>query len=186
MKINRYNFAISLFLSAIVLLAAVVAPAQKTGGKNSFAHLRGNHARALRAWLKGKSYLRPAQESDCKNEYGLKAARQNDSDFHPYYAAYDFDKDSIADFAVALVDSRRPASGKFTLVVFKGAANNDFKPFYTREKIDLRQGGLWLNVLAEGVAELHAGEFETDDCFRLAWRGKKLVPVDCAAGEAEN
>lgn len=170
----------SLFL--IIFTFALSASAQTNGSKSAFAHLQKEHAAALQAWLKSKTNLRPAQVSDCKNKAGLKLMRESESKFHPYYAVYDFDKDGREDFAVVLFDSRQKLNARFTLLVFKGDAEGNFKTAYTLSKIDLRQGGLWLVILEESVTNLHIGEFETDNCGFLHWSNGKLVLRDCESG----
>lgn len=179
-----------IFFGSALLLAFVFvtnAAAQKTGTKNSFAHLKAEHAAAVKSYIGIKTNLRPAQVSDCKNKFGLDSLRQSaGKSAHPYYAAKDFNQDRITDFAVVLIDSNRQADARFTILIFNGAKNGGYKLAHTTPGADLRQGGIWTYGFGTDATKtsVTAGEYETDDCIWIEWDGKKYVVRDCA--EVEN
>jgi hypothetical protein len=165
-----------IFIIAAIFVMTVYAPAQS---KSSTAHLNSEHAKALQTWLKANSVYRPAQVTDCKNKFGLKSMRGDEAKFHPYYAVYDFDKDETKDFAVVVIEANRKPDFQYTLLIFKGDKQGIYKVAKTIDSIDLRQGGIWLNIMEEGVTGLYIGEFETDNCSYMSWSNKKLVLRDC-------
>ncbi|HEY0051684.1 MAG TPA: hypothetical protein VGB68_20470 [Pyrinomonadaceae bacterium] len=178
---NNSNQTARLCRSIIFTVAAIFALTFCAAAQNktSTAHLEKEHAQALRIWLRANPQYRAAQASDCKNEFGLKSMRGDDAKFHPYYAVYDFDKDGSKDFGVVVIDAKRKLESQYTLLVFKGDKQRSYKTAKTIGRLDLRRGGIWLNVLEEGVTDLYVGEFETDDCFYLHWSNKKLVLRNC-------
>lgn len=143
------------------------------------AHLNSAHAKALQIWLKANPKYRAAQTSDCKNKFGLKSMLADEANFHPYYAVYDFDKDETEDFAVVVIDAKRKPDFQYTLLVFKGDGQGNFKTAKTIDSMDLRQGGIWKGETEEMVADLYVGEFQTDSCFYLQWSDKRFVVRDC-------
>ena len=179
-----------IFFGGALLLALMFvtnAAAQKTGAKNNFAHLKAEHAVAVKNYIGTKTNLRPAQMSDCKNKFGLDSLRQSaGKSAHPYYAANDFNQDKIADFAVVLIDSNRQADPRFTILIFNGAKNGGYKLAHTTVDADLRQGGIWTYGFGtdDSKTSVTAGVYETDDCIWIEWDGKKYVKHDCA--EVEN
>jgi hypothetical protein len=178
---NNSNQTVRLCRSIIFTVAAIFALAvgASAQSKTSTAHLEKEHAETLRIWLKANPKYRAAQASDCKNQFGLKSMRRDDAKFHPYYAVYDFDKDEIEDFAVVLIDAKRKPEFQYTLLVFKGGKQGGYQAAKTIDSLDLRQGGIWVNAMEEGVTDLYIGVFETDDCSFLHWSSKKLVLRNC-------
>jgi len=174
-QIMRLGRAIIFAFTAIFALTVCAAAQSKT----STAHLNSKHAKALQIWLKANPKYRAAQVSDCKNNFGLKSMRGDDAKFHPYYAVYDFDKDQTQDFAVVVIDAKRKPDFQYTLLVFKGDKQGNYKAAKTIDSMDLRQGGIWVNDMEEGVADLYVGEFQTDNCYYLKWSNKKFVISDC-------
>jgi hypothetical protein len=164
------------FTIAAIFALAVCASAQS---KTSTAHLQKQHAAVLQTWLKANPKYRAAQVSDCKNKFGLNSMRGDDAQFHPFYAVYDFDKDETKDFAVVVIDAKRKPEFQYTLLIFKGDAKGNYKAAKTIDSMDLRQGGIWVNDMEEGVTDLYIGEFQTDNCSYLSWSNKKLVLRDC-------
>jgi len=171
------RFCRSIIFTVAAIFALIVGASAQS--KTSTAHLEKEHVEALRIWLKANPKYRVAQASDCQNQFGLKSMRGDDAKFHPYYAVYDFDKDGIKDFAVAVIDAKRKPEFQYTLLVFKGDQQRSYKAAKIIDSLDLRQGGIWLNVMEEGVTDLYIGVFETDNCSYLHWSNKKLVLRDC-------
>lgn len=149
--------------------------------KNSFAHLSAAHAAAVKSYIGTGKVVRPALESDGENSDGLAVQREAfGAKYHPYYAVWDFDKDNIEDFAVVLFDESAKPSARFSVVVFKGAANDIFKPAFTVPKIDLSSGGIELDELEEGVVELRLVHFQTEQgCTVLHWHNRRFVLSEC-------
>ena len=172
---SRFGRTIIFIITAIYAMA-IYASAQS---KTSTAHLNSKHAKALQTWLKTNQKYRAAQVADCKNKFGLKSIRADNVKFHPYYAVYDFDKDKAEDFAVVMIDASRKPDFQYTLLVFKGDAKGNYKTVKIIDSMDLRQGGILLNELEEGITDLSIGEFQTDNCSYLQWRNKKFVMRDC-------
>lgn len=144
-----------IFVCASLFALTVCASAQN---KTSTAHLNSKHAKALQTWLKANPKYRAAQASDCKNNFGLKSMRGDDAKFHPYYAVYDFDKDETQDFAVVVIDAKRKPDFQYTLLVFKGDKQGNYKAAKTIDSMDLRQSGIWKGEMEEGIADLYIGE----------------------------
>ncbi|MDQ3063972.1 MAG: hypothetical protein M3R14_14095 [Acidobacteriota bacterium] len=165
-----------IFAFAAIFALTVCASAQS---KSSTAHLNSTHAKALQTWLKANPKYRAAQVADCKNKFGLKSMRGDDAKFHPYYAVYDYDKDETEDFAVVVIEANRKPDFQYTLLIFKGDKQGNYKMAKTIDSMDLRQGGIWLNVMEEGITDLYIGEFQTDNCSYLQWSNKKFVIRDC-------
>lgn len=153
-------------------------PVAKT---DAFAHLKKAHAAVVKSYIGTRKNLRPALETDGENQTGLELMREAyGANYQPYYAVYDFDKDNIEDFAVVLFDAKAKSEARFSLIVFKGAADKNFKPAYTILKTDMSLGGLELEILEEGVVELRLVHFQTEQgCSLLRWNSRKLVLEEC-------
>ena len=179
------TFGKALLLTIVFVALTGHAAAQKTEAKNYFAHLKAEHAAAVKNYIGTQKNLRPALETDCENQTGLELMREvHGADYHPYYAVYDFDKDEIKDFAIVLFDAKAKPDARFSLVVFKGAANKIFKTAFTIPKTDLSFGGIELETLKKGVVKLRIVNFQTEQgCSVLHWRNRKLVLTECAEGE---
>ncbi len=173
----------------LLLAAFVVCAGQAAAQKavNQFAHMTAEHAAAVKAYIGANKSLRPAMRVDCQNKFGLDSLRQSaGAKAHPYYAAADFNRDKITDFAVVLYDSSRAADARFTLLIFNGAKTGAYKLAFTDPKMDLRQGGIWTYGFGsdDTKTSVTAGEFETDDCIWVEWEKGKYVIHDC--GELED
>ena len=154
---------------------------QEKTRNGAFAQLSAAQAAAVKEYIGARASLRPAIESDCENSDGLEIQRAiYGAKYHPYYAAWDFDKDKIEDFAVALFDENTKPKARFTIVVFKGAANKTFAPIYTVPKIDLSLGGIELDESKKGAVELRLVHFQTEQgCTILRWRNRRFVLREC-------
>lgn len=186
--IERIKF--STFGKAFLLAAALTVFAGQTAAQkssNQFAHLKNEHAAAVKNYIGTKKNLRPALRADCKNKFGLESLRQSaGNSAHPYYAAADFNRDKITDFAVVLYDSSQKTDERFTLLIFNGTKSGAYKLASTNAGMDLRQGGIWTYGFGsdDTKTSVTAGEYETDYCVWIEWEKGKYVTHDCA--EAEN
>lgn len=185
------SLTLALLLLSISTLGAITQAQRTQSSANIASAMSAEHTAALGKLLEAKRGLRLATDSDCRNKDGLKSMRQSfGRKFQPYYLVKDFNGDAVDDFAVALVDSSRKADSQFTLVIFHGKRNANakgqepgdggaFQIAFTQENLDLRQGGLWAGELERGRRPLYVGIFETDDCSRLRWNGKRYVIQPC-------
>lgn len=147
----------------------------------AFAHLKPAHAAAVKNYLGMRKNIRPALETDCQNTDGLGIMRElYGAKYQPYYAAFDFDRDGAEDFAVVLYDWRANLESRFTIVVFKGAANETFKPSLIVPEIDLSLGGFELADSPKGAVELRTIHFQIEQgCAVFKWRKQKIVLAKC-------
>ena len=153
---------------------------------DAFAHLEKTHAAVVKKHIDTiRKNVRPALATDGENLDELELMREiYGANYHPYYAIYDFDKNEIEDFAVVLFDAKAKPEARFSLVVFKGAANNVFKRVFTVPKTDLSLGGIEIEALEEGRVELRIVYFQTEQgCSVLRWRNRKLVLTLCDGDE---
>lgn len=157
---------------------------QKTS--DYYAHLKTAHQAVLKDYLGNQANLRPAQVTDCKNNFGLDSLRQNaGKSAHPFYAVADFNRDKISDFAVVLYDSTKAADARFIVLIFNGTKSGGYKIAFKSAAMDLRQGGIWTDGFGseQGKITLTAGVFETDDAIWIEWtRGKYVAHT----AESEN
>lgn len=183
MKIKAVGSA----LLTMVIFAVCAGHAAAQKASDQFAHLKAEHAAAVKAYIGANKNLRPAMRVDCKSKFGLESLRQSAGNAaHPYYAAADFNRDKITDFAVVLYDSTKKADARFTLLIFNGSKSGAYKLASTTAKMDLRQGGIWTYGFGsdDTKTSVTAGVFETDDCIWLEWENGKYVAHD--AGELED
>ncbi len=185
------SLALALLLLSVSALGAMTQTQRTQSRANAASPMSAEHTAALQQWLQTKRGLRVATDSDCENKEGLKSMRQSfGKRFQPYYLVKDFNGDAVNDFAVALIDSSRKADSQFTLVIFHGKRNANakgqelsdsgaFQVVFTQESIDLRQGGLFAGELERERTPLYVGIFETDDCSRLKWNGKRYTLNPC-------
>ena len=161
---------------ALVLIFIANAAAQKTGDK-AFAKMPPPHAAALKTWLAAKPNLRLATEADCGNKEGLKLQRIENESYQPYYFAGDFNADRKTDFAVALVDAKKPKNKRFAILIFNGSKTG-FQAAYFDAGFDLSDSGLFF--FGEKPERLAVGEFQTDNCGFFRWKNGKYVAEDCS------
>jgi len=181
------NAKLAVVCASIILTILSAAGYGQKKPPNYFAHLPSEHAAAVKNHIGGKTNLRPAQISDCKNKFGLDSLRQSaGKGAHPYYAAADFNRDKIMDFVVVLYDSNKKADARFTILIFNGSKSGAFKLASTTTGADLRQGGIWTDGFGTDTAKtsVTAGVYETDDCIWLEWENGKYVAHECS--EVEN
>lgn len=172
-------------LLGVTLLFIAAALGQKT--TDYYAHLKPEHATAVKNYVAAKNNLRPAQISDCKNKFGLDSLRQTaGKSAHPFYAVADFNRDKVSDFAVVLYDSKKAEDARFTILIFNGVKSGGYKLAHKTENADLREGGIWTyGFSADGEKPtVTAGEYETDNCIWIEWERGQYVVHDCA--EMEN
>ena len=143
------------------------------------SYLRPEHKAIVDAWLKLRPGLRLATDADNMSKEGLAATRKEEGrNYHPYYAAGDFNGDGREDFAVAFVKKRK-SKWPFTVAIFNGPLAGNSVPAFTTDE-DLRSGGIFYKVKAKPrEGRLIVGVFESDDCVILRPRGKTYVIKDC-------
>jgi hypothetical protein len=138
--------------------------------RNYFAHLKPEHRAVLKAWLKGKPYLRPAtEEADSVYKDNRTAISESiGKRANQYYSVGDFNGDGKEDFAVLLAD-RRYAEDGFALAVFNGKFSRGRAPAYYEEKFDYISNSY---VVFDGAMKrrLFLGVFEGD------WYCMTLIP----------
>src|SRR5439155_5468186 len=115
-----------LLIGVPCLLATSVYAAQ---AQDPLSHIRPEHRAVLRAWLAHRPDLRVALERDCGNREGLAAMRrERGRQYHPYYAVGDFNDDGREDFAVTLIDKRKPS--QVSVAVFNGPVDRNATPAF--------------------------------------------------------
>ncbi len=118
--------------------------------ETAFAHLKPEHAAALKAWMAQHKGWEPAQEADYPPdllEYAkADKTRQN---YHPYRAIGDFNRDGREDFGVGLVQSKNRK--KLAFAVFNAPFNGGKAAFFTGQTqsddiILYHEGNLYLGA----------------------------------------
>lgn len=133
-------------LPLVLLLSAFSSFSQST--PNGDYNLPRLQRASVRAWLKMLPNYRVAVENDFDRESLdlLTNARNEELGgyYQPYYAEGDFNRDSIMDFAVAIINESMPKDVRFTMAIFHGKADGSFpaKPFFIYQNHDLSQNGL--------------------------------------------
>jgi hypothetical protein len=114
---QKLKRAIPCVLVLCFVSALAVGARTSQGGLPSF--IRAEHREVVQNFLKLKSYLRVATFADVKNKDGLATIDNSYSESKsPYYAVGDFNRDGREDFAIALVNTRKPEG--FAVAVFNG------------------------------------------------------------------
>jgi len=160
---------------ALAFIFSTNAAAQKSNEK-AFAAMKADHAATLKTWLKTKPNFRLAIEADCTNKDGLKLERNENKTYVPYYFAGNFNGDQDADFAVALVNTKKRGAEKFAVLIFNGSKTGFAQAHYQTD-LDLREMGFFL--FGENPEYLSVGEFQTDNCTLFKWNGKKYDALYC-------
>ncbi|MBC7910967.1 MAG: hypothetical protein H7Y30_10735 [Pyrinomonadaceae bacterium] len=148
--------------------------------RDYYAHLKLEHQVVLKAWLKDKSWLRPAiEQEDSVFKDDLKLIRQGIGKVvNQYYSVGDFNRDGREDFAVLLADGRYIEDG-FALAVFNGTFKANQSPAYYEEKFDyITNSYLVFNRTVNH--HLYLGVFESDwYCMTLIPKGRGYTYRDC-------
>ncbi|MDQ4122175.1 MAG: hypothetical protein M3209_12110 [Acidobacteriota bacterium] len=164
-----------------------------------FAHFKSEHREVLREWLKSKTYLRPAVEEidngifDEKNYTDKAKFKENfegNLKFHretlgegnyQYYAVGDMNHDKKVDFAVLLVDTRKPKGDvdHFVLAIFNAPFKPKRQPSYYEENLyGITNSYIKFNAFDEPY--LFLGKFESDVyCATYYPKGKTYYFKDC-------
>lgn len=159
-----------------------------------FAHLKPEHREILRAWLKTKTYLRPAVEEVDNSMFFEKYKEYFDEnmrflretvgkDGYQYYAVGDMNRDGKKDFAVLLVDSRKPVKERgfedFALAIFNAPFRKGQRPNYFEEGL----GGITNSYIVYDQMvknRLFLGKFESDYyCATYYPKGRTYFFKDC-------
>ena len=146
---------------------AVNAPVKEVSAvkETAFAHLKPEHAAALKAWMTQRRMWEPAQETDYKKEL-LEYAKQDKDrkNYHPYYAVGDFSGDGKEDFGVGLVDSK--TRKKLAFAVFNHPFASGKSAFFT-DRTDRD------DIVSEDEGYVYIGADYSDNGYRLEPIGDK-------------
>jgi hypothetical protein len=158
-----------------------------------FAHFNPQHREVLREWLKSKKYLRPAvEEIDSSYFENGKVISEDDLQFlretvgkdgYQYYSVGDMNHDRQKDFAVLLVDTRKPANKDepdyFALAIFNAPFKKGQRPNYYEEKLyGISNSYIVFDKMIEKY--LFLGKFESDVyCATYYPKGKTYYFKDC-------
>lgn len=156
---------------------AVVA-AFLAGSAPAFAGhtLTSKQESVVREWLRAHPAHRLAEPADCSCDDDIAAMRRGSGglwtpvpDYQPYVATGDFNADGFADFAVVVVERRRPDDG-FSLLVFNGTAGGWLaRPAFEGPTRRMAFRGLFWGPPRPRPYRLNMGAFESDT-------GATLVP----------
>ena len=125
---------ITLLIAVILTLAAVTTAQTKSStphAPSSPGQITPEHKTVIDNWLKKKAGLRLAAEKDANTE-GLKFYRQDwGSDFNPFYAVGDFNRDGRKDFAVLLVFlTKKKVDYEYAIAIFNAPFGPNKRPNY--------------------------------------------------------
>ncbi|MDX6692709.1 MAG: hypothetical protein QOF02_312 [Blastocatellia bacterium] len=146
------------------------------------AYISAQHRDVLQRWLRQEPHLRVATDKDCgRCDTDIENHRKATApDFHPYYTVGDFNGDGRKDFAVALIELESDAEGrleqKFVVVVFNAPfSRRKVEPAFEKDKLNLRDGGLFYGPPKARANRLFIGLFSNDSGLTLNPRGRKYV-----------
>lgn len=163
-KTNKARKCALLRPALFMLLSALAVYGQ--GSMN--AHLRAPHREFVNKFLSdpqsGMGAYRVATERDCTNKAGLREVRGNlGKGYHPYYAAGDFDRNGVQDFAVVFVKKAGRAMERFKIVIFEGTPAKTFVAKWNSDDMAMHGMGLFYTE----DHGLYYGGFEAEDCIKL-------------------
>lgn len=166
-------------LGVACLLVGQCLPARVTAQPSPASHLRPAHKVIVERWLKLRPDLRLATEADNKNKEGLAGTRQDRGpNYHPYYAAGDFNGDGKEDFAVVLV-KKKTSQWPYVFAIFNGPVGQTARPTFSVDD-DLSDGGIFYNPKSPPRQfRLAFGPFESDNCVIVRPRGRTYVTRPC-------
>jgi hypothetical protein len=159
-----------------------------------FAHIKPEHREILREWLKSKPYYRPGIEeidnSIFLEEYkeyfedNLRFLRETvGENGYQYYAVGDMNHDRKEDFAVLLVDTRKPGKygphDEFALAIFNAPFKKGQQPNYLEEGLfGVTNSYIVFDKMIEKY--LFLGKFESDVlCATYYPKNKTYYFKDC-------
>jgi hypothetical protein len=172
---NYFRATVPLF--AILMFAGAAGAQQKALP----AYISAKHQQVLQRWLKREPNLRVATDEDCGRCADDIANQRKISgqDYHPYYAAGDFNGDGREDFAVALIEieeSGELAVQKFVVVVFNAPfSSRRTEPSFKKTNLNLRDGGLFFGPPKPKPFKLSIGLFSNDSGLTLIPRGRRYL-----------
>jgi hypothetical protein len=164
---------------ALVFLCCVQSSIRVAGQRESGSSLRPEHKTVVENWLKLRTDLRLATESDNTNKGGLAATRRDRGrNYQPYYVVGDFNGDKREDFAIALV-KRKKSEWPFVFAIFNGPTARAAKPAFSVDA-DLSDGGIFFNPQnPPREFRLAFGTFESDNCVIVSPRRQSYVTRPC-------
>jgi hypothetical protein len=135
--------------------------------------------KALTNWLAKHPQFRAATDQDCDCAEDIQQMKAGDggiwrpvSDYHPYLATGDFNRDGIRDFAAVVIDKTK-STHRFTLLVFNGPFSSDaVEPTFVAPALDLKYMGLFFGPPRPKPYRLIVGRFESDNTSMLVPYGK--------------
>jgi hypothetical protein len=160
---TKIIFGVFIFAFAVQFISA-------QNQKDYYAHLKSEHKKVLQQWLEKSAGMRPAVVEDA-SQLELKAWREHDKNFFPYYVAGDFNKDGKEDFAVILKVINTKDQG--ALVVFNAPFINS-TPAYFKRGFGVR---LYYLEYMKDEKMLYFTEYETHGFF-LKPKGGKYVEYE--------
>jgi hypothetical protein len=166
-----------------------------------YAHIKPEHRQVLREWLKTKPYFRPGveeiddsmfHEDAYQDKTNFKKSFEGNMKFlretvgengYQYYAVGDMNHDRKEDFAVLLVDTRKPGKysphDEFALAIFNAPFKKGQRPSYFEEGLyGVTNSYIVFDKLIEKY--LFLGKFESDAlCATYYPRNKTYYFKDC-------
>jgi hypothetical protein len=158
----------------VALATLVLAWAPRTFASHT---LNAEQTRVAAAWLADHPDYRIAEDKDCDCDEEIRGIRTGYDgsetpvpDYHPYAVSGDFNDDHVIDFAVAVVNKRKPHD--FILLVFNGPLNPDRPvPAFMDAHVDMVRTGLFYGPPSSSTNRLLMGPFESEGLV-LQPRGK--------------
>ena len=166
-----------------------------------FAHIQPKHREILREWLKTKNHLRPGVE-EIDNYMFHEEAYEDKANFrkefegnikflretvgekgYQYYAVGDMNGDGKKDFAVLLVDTRKPGNDEnpdeFALAIFNAPFKKGQRPNYFEDGLyGITNSYIVFDLMTE--KHLFLGKLESDAlCATYYSKGKTYYFKDC-------
>lgn len=157
-----------------------------------FAHIKPEHRKVLRDWLKSKPYLRPGIEEIDNSMYEEKYKQNFEGNMrflretvgkngYQYYSVGDMNRDGKKDFAVLLVDSRKDKDKveRFALGIFNAPFKKGQRPSYFEEGLAyITNSYIVFDLMIK--KHLYLGKFESDVyCATYYPKGKTYYFKDC-------
>ena len=136
----------------------------------------------LDAWMAQHSEIQLANDADCECAESINDMKTGYGgnwtpvrDYHPYVATGDFNGDGARDFAVVVIDRKKPTKN-FTLLVFNGPFNpGSGTPAFVKSDLGLRNQGLFFGPPRSKPYRLVLGRFESDNSVILVPKGNTYI-----------
>jgi hypothetical protein len=153
------------------------------------AFILNQHHATLKLYLERHPYFKIGTDSLCSCDDEFVWFRKSEPQFQPYYAVGDINDDGIEDFAVGLVDSRKPdIASMLTVVIFHGpflktrpadglAVIRDYAVKRPQEVLSVFKTRIENGYRYGARLDLGAGPFGSDDIWKIQydWKLKRYV-----------